>query len=114
MPRTIASHVRNTAPPAGFMPVDGWRARAFCRNHPMLPPSTWDDSLVTDGDVNETQQQRGARMGLAKAACGHCPVQAACLAAVDLAYDEGVRGGIDLRELRAARRTAAAVTAVAG
>jgi hypothetical protein len=92
---------------------DPWRNRATCRDHPTLPASTWDDTVTNSYDQRETRQQRETRIEQAKAVCRRCPVQGDCLADVDLAYDEGVRGGIDLRDLRTAaarpraRRTSA-------
>lgn len=106
MPRT--NHYLRTSPPAlGQVKADSWRERAACRSHPTLPPRTWDDSVTLDDDRQEDWRQRAARINAAIAACGFCPVKAPCLADVDLAYDEGVRGGVDLRRLRQAKVTSA-------
>lgn len=97
--------LRDTAPPIGHVQVDSWRDRAACNNHRTLPASTWDDSA--DGDKCGRISHREERIEQAKAVCGTCPVKDQCLADVDLAFDDGVRGGVDLRQLReAARRRA--------
>lgn len=93
--------LRETAPPAGHVRIDSWRDHAACNQHPTLPPSTWDD--VSDGDGAGrpgTDTRRARRISTAKAVCDGCPVKNECLADVDLAFDDGVRGGIDLRDLR--------------
>lgn len=85
-----------------------WRRSAACNGHPTLPASAWDDSIVADVDEDrETPVARAARVEPAKTVCRtECPVRVACLAAVDLDHDSGIRGGEDLRELRAARARA--------
>lgn len=89
-------------PPA---PDGEWRARAVCRNHPRLKPVTWDDH--PGPGHRETTDERAKRTAAAKAVCwNECPVRQPCLDDVDLNHDEGIRGGRDLRALRAARRRA--------
>lgn len=95
------SYLRADAPPLNFVRPGGWRERAACRRHPQLPPQTWDDSLGAEGESRESADGRAKRVAKAIAVCNtECPVKAFCLATVDLRYDEGVRGGIDLRRLR--------------
>lgn len=96
-------------PRTGALPVgtlDGeWRDHALCRNHPSVPPETWDDTLLNaKGEAKERNGKREARVERAKAVCDRCPVRLACLADVDLDFDEGIRGGVDLRDMKAARR----------
>ena len=97
---------RSTPPPADLIPPgESWRDQAACFGHPRLLPSTWDDE-------NEHDRGRGTRqkrIAAAIAVCNTCPVRLQCLDDVDLDYDRGVRGGIDLRELLYARMTAARV-----
>lgn len=98
--------LRNIAPPASHVQVDSWRDRAACNNHRTLPASTWDDS--SEGDKTGRASHREERIERAKAVCRTCPVKDPCLATVDLAFDNGVRGGVDLRQLRTARHEASA------
>lgn len=87
--------------PAG----DTWRNKAACRDHETLLPQAWDDVTCDDNGRRETGRQRAMRVAAAKTVCDtECPVKHACLAAVDLRWDEGVRGGIDLRNLRRPKR----------
>lgn len=102
---------RSTPPPRAVT-TGSWRAQAACRDHPRLKPSAWDDS--PGPGHRETAETRAKRIAAAKAVCRkECPVREACLADVDLFYDEGVRGGEDLRDVRAAARRAAKRTALA-
>jgi len=78
-----------------------WRNRAACLNHPTVPPWTFDDQA---GNGKEDSAARARRIATAVAVCKGCPVRDACLADVDLRFDEGVRGGVDLRKLRAKQR----------
>lgn len=94
---------RSTPPPNGFIPVDGWRERAACRNHPRLKPSAWDEEIV---GVRENATTRAKRVVAAKAVCLGCPVIGPCLTDVDLNYDRGIRGGHELRDIAAARHEA--------
>lgn len=100
-------YLRGTPPPSfeGGQ-VDSWRDRAACHNHARLLPSTWDDSVMTDDDARrDAPAARAKRIAAAKAVCRtECPVREACMEDVDLDYDEGVRGGEDLRDVRAGRR----------
>lgn len=80
-----------------------WRRLAACQDHPVLRPEAWDDSV--DGDRAEGGERRVKRIAAAIAVCkDECPVVTACLRDVDLEWDEGVRAGIDLRELKRAWR----------
>lgn len=90
------------------IPPETWREQAACRDHPTLLPQAWDDSVTEDG-AGGPESRRAKRVAAAIAVCKGCPVRDACLADVDLAYDEGVRGGVDLRELRAAQKRALAL-----
>jgi hypothetical protein len=93
-----------TPPPERFTAGD-WRNDAACADHPRLKPEAWDDT--TDSDGMGTASVRWKRIAAAIKVCRtECPVRDACLADVDLRWDEGVRGGVDLRRL-AARRGAA-------
>lgn len=72
-----------------------WRDSAACRNHPTLKPGAWDDYAPGD------HKRRAGRIAAAIAVCkNECPVTDACLRDADLEWDEGIRGGVDLRELR--------------
>lgn len=108
MTQTPRTWLRSTPPPAAYLRPGGWRERAACLDHPTLPPSTWDDSLTADdGEARETVADRQARISVAKLVCRTvCPVRAECMAAVNLNWDEGVRGGEDLRVVRAALQRA--------
>jgi Transcription factor WhiB len=97
----VSHYLRISSPPDSHVRPGGWRDHALCRDHPTLPPSTWDDSLGTVDERHEHPAQRAARVARAVAVCERCPVRMACLADVDLRYDEGVRAGVDLRQLRA-------------
>ncbi|TFV90418.1 WhiB family transcriptional regulator [Blastococcus sp. CT_GayMR16] len=100
-----ASSPRSTPPPPELT-TGAWRDRAACHDHPRLKPAAWDDGIV---GIHETVQRRAKRIGRAKAVCRtECPVRWEVLAAVNLDYDEGIRGGEDLRDLKAARRRARA------
>jgi hypothetical protein len=90
---------RSTPLPFRLVQSDSWPDRAACADHPTLLPHTWDDESDRD-----TARSRPAQIAAAIAACRTCPVAMPCLADVDLDYDRGVRGGVDLRELLAARR----------
>lgn len=105
MPRTCTKpSPRDTPPPITLVQLGGWRDRAVCRNHPTLPASTWDDSVPADGRGGALSHRRD-RIASAIAVClNSCPVVDECRAAVDLDYDEGVRGGEDIRDLWAATR----------
>lgn len=95
-----------STPPPWAVTAGSWRARAACRDHPRLKPAAWDDS--PGPGYRETTETRAKRISAAKAVCrAECPVRVPCLADVDLSYDEGVRGGEDLRDVRAAARRAA-------
>lgn len=94
---------RSTPPAFRLIHSDGWRDRAACANHPTLLPRTWDDE-----DELDRRSARPKRIAAAIAACRTCPVAVPCLADVDLDYDRGVRGGIDLRQLLEARRSVTA------
>lgn len=98
----MAAPELSTMPPPTGLTIGAWRERAICRNHPRLPPSTWDDTAPGEG--GRRGDARAARVQLAKAVCRTCPVATQCLADVDLRFDEGIRGGEDLRDVRAARR----------
>ena len=92
---------RSTPPPLQVT-TGVWRDAAACRNHPRLPASAWDDA--PGPGRRETDGGRAARIAAARAVCRtECPVRQACLDDVHLDYDEGVRGGEDLRVLKAAR-----------
>lgn len=98
------SSPRSTPPPLAVTTGE-WRSHAACHNHPSLPAVTWDD----DPGVGrrETGDQRAQRTARARKVCRtQCPVREQCLGDVDLDYDTGIRGGEDLRDLRAARRRA--------
>lgn len=88
-------------PPVDLIRPEGWRALAACNGHPSLPANTWDDSLQDGPEPGRTE-----RIAAAVAVCKTCPVRVPCLDDVDLRFDEGVRGGVDLREWRAVRRRA--------
>lgn len=99
---------RSTPPPATLLlaPPTEWRDDAACANHPTLPRETWDD--VPSAGVRETHTVRQERVGRAKAVCRtECPVREQCLRDIDLRYDEGVHGGEDIRDIKAAIRRAA-------
>lgn len=90
-------HGRPTTPPVNLA-REPWREHAACRNHPRWPATTWDDSLA---EGLEHSAGRDHRINIAKAVCRvECPVTAQCLRDVDLEWDEGVRGGVDLRLLK--------------
>lgn len=88
-----------TPPPIGTFRPDSWRDSALCANHPTVPASAWDDNRE-----GETEWDRGRRIATAIAVCGDCPVRAECGLDVDLEWDEGVRGGVDLRKIRHRRK----------
>lgn len=93
-----------STPPPPELTAGNWRNRAACHNHPRLKPTAWDDDLV---GVRETAKNREKRIKAAKTVCRtECPVRQQCLDDVDLDYDEGVRGGEDLRDVRSAARRA--------
>lgn len=95
---------RSTPPPLALT-AGGWRRDARCRKHPTLPATTWDDA--PGPGHRELTEVRDARIALAKKVCRtECPVRQQCLRDVDLRYDEGVRGGEDLREIKAEMRRA--------
>jgi hypothetical protein len=96
-----------TASPAYLLfPIgERWRSEAACLDHPDIPPAFFDDTLGDD-EHRETRKERSERIERAKAVCRTCPVMSECLRAVDLEWDSGVRGGLDLRELREKRRRA--------
>lgn len=80
-----------------------WRIQAACQDHPVLRPEAWDDSV--DGDRAEGGERRVKRIAAAVDVCrNECPVCAECLRDADLEWDEGVRGGVDLRQLREAQK----------
>lgn len=81
-----------------------WRDEAACFGHPTLPAHTWDDTAPGEGAGHIAARE--ARIHRAKNVCRTCPVKAECATDVDLDYDEGVRGGEDLRDVRAAARRA--------
>lgn len=92
------------APPPVDLARESWRDRAACRNHPTLRPSTWDDSVM-DEQGCYGGEQRTRRIAAAIAVCNHhCPVRMECLRDTNLEWDDGVRGGIDLRDLREAQK----------
>jgi hypothetical protein len=98
MPRTRYYLRIPTIPALTRMPtLAAWRDDALCNGHPH--PEWWDDS-TGDEDKHENKAAREARTWRAKTVCGNCPVKAECWADVDLDYDEGVRAGQDLREVR--------------
>lgn len=75
-----------------------WRLLAACRDHPRLKPEAWDDSIAAE---QENPLTRKRRTDAAKDVCNkECPVKAECLRDVDLEWDEGIRGGLDLRDLK--------------
>lgn len=90
---------KSTPPPLTLVPLGGWRDDAACADHPTLLPHTWDDDSELDRGAGHRQQ----RIAAAIAVCSTCPVAQPCLADVDLAYDRGVRGGVDLRRVLEAR-----------
>lgn len=97
------SSPRSTPPPI-TLTTGEWRAHAACHDHPRLKAAAWDDGIL---GVREPGEQRAKRIAAAKAVCwNECPVRQQCADAVDLDYDEGVRGGEDLRDVRADRRRA--------
>lgn len=100
MPAHHRPYLRTTGHP--HIPPESWRERALCLGHD-LPPQTWDDT-VGDYEIGDREHasMRAARVERAKSVCRRCPVIDDCLRDVDLKWDEGVRGGVDLRELRAA------------
>lgn len=94
---------RSTPPPPQLMQSQDWRDEAACFQHPRLLPSTWDDE-----NSDDRPGKRWKRIAAAIAVCQTCPVREPCLDNVDLDYDRGVRGGVDLRVLLEARQRAAA------
>ena len=86
----------------------GWREQAACQDRNRFPDaSLWDDMRGDGREEMENAQQRQARIAQAKAVCRRlCPVMAECAATIDIQWDEGVRGGVDIRELREARKAA--------
>lgn len=77
------------------IPMGGWRLQSACtaRVNEML----WDERV--DG---ETDEQRAERHTVARSICDlRCPVREQCGNAVDLKYDEGIRGGHRLPPLHA-------------
>ena len=64
-----------------------WTLRAACRQHPTLPPSTWDGEI--EGD--RSQKRRQARVAAAKAVCNACPVRQPCEA--EVGWAGGIRAG---------------------
>lgn len=103
MPAVWSAPPRSTPPPLGLVAPGGWRDEAACADHPTLLPRTWDD----DSELDRRAGQREKRIAAAVAVCRTCPVQDPCLAAVDLNYDRGVRGGVDIRRLLEARNARA-------
>lgn len=94
-----------STPPPFWLAGAEWKLRGSCRNHPTLPPETWDDTTPI-GAPRELAPQRAARVERAKAVCATCPVRQECVDSIDLRYDEGIRGGQDIRAIkRAIRRT---------
>jgi hypothetical protein len=98
-------HRPQSAPQHAVVPYgDTWRDHAICRDHPRLKPEAWDDSVMNDG--GDYLNHRAERVTAARAVClAECPVRLQCLADVDLEWDDGVRGGVDLRELKRRRKT---------
>lgn len=97
MPAKHSGYLRTSMPDVPLIRPGTWREHAACRNHPHLPPEVWDDSLAG----SECAVDRGNRIRAAQWVCKHrCQVRQECLADVDLHYDDGVRGGVDLRDLR--------------
>lgn len=80
-----------------------WRLLAACAHHPTLTESTWDDHLTEE---REHPARRAERVATAIAVCNTCPVRLPCLRDVNLEWDSGIRGGIDLRTLKAKKRRA--------
>ena len=106
---TPGASPRSTPPPLAVT-TGSWRPLAACLRHPHVPASAWDD--MPGPGRQEGPGGREQRVARAKAVCRtECPVREACLADVDLDYDEGIRGGEDLRDLKAARRRARARSA---
>lgn len=102
---------RSTPPPLAVT-TGTWRDQAACHNHPRLKPQAWDDSLGPG--LFETKEKRAERTAAACRVCRtECPVRAECLDDVDLDYDEGIRGGEDIRDLKERRRRARAARSAA-
>jgi hypothetical protein len=102
---TVKHWISVTPPPADLIRPGGWRDQAACHNHPTLPAATWDDTTTTD-DGRRGDKSRAARIAAAIDVCKTCPVRIPCLDDADLRWDEGVRGGVDLRDLRRHRKDA--------
>lgn len=66
-----------------------WTRRAVCRDHPYLPPSTWDAEV--EGDRSRTRRRE--RLEDARWACLGCPVAEPCLEEHLSGYGGGIRAG---------------------
>jgi hypothetical protein len=74
-----------------------WLEKAKCAGH---GEPLWDGFV--DG---ESAKQRAMRHERGKAVCRRCPVAMECLLAVDTRFDDGIRGGHLLPDLKSPKVT---------